>query len=120
MNQRRVKATAKAVEGKNAMADLSDIDKQKLLGSDYKAQLMARDAASGVTDVTRSAKAKADQMSNIMMTAAGLGAVAALIFVTNLYSVSAPYNSTLAIGSALFAVACFGIAGVAFKSQHRD
>lgn len=99
------------------MADLSDADKQKLLGSDYKAKLLERDIASGVTDASRNAKAKADQMDAILMTSLGLGVVAAIIFFTNFYSVSAPYNAALSSGSALAAIAFLAVAAYVYKFQ---
>ncbi|MDP2358167.1 MAG: hypothetical protein Q8M31_19185 [Beijerinckiaceae bacterium] len=95
------------------MAELSDTDKQILLGKDYKAKMLERDTATGVTDATRDAKSKADMLSNIMVTALGVGAVALLIFGTNFYSVSGPYNSTLSIGSAMVAIASIAIAAYA-------
>lgn len=99
------------------MADLSDADKRALLGKDYKAERVERDIASGVTDATRSAKSKADMLSNVMLTALGFAVVALLIFCTNFYSVSGPYNSTLAIGSAIVAIASLAVAAYAWRSS---
>ncbi len=99
------------------MADLSDTDKQALLGKDYKAKMLERDTASGVTDASRAAKGKADMLGNIMFTAVGVAIVALLIFTTNFYAVSGPYNATLAMGSAIVALASLAIAAYAWRSS---
>ncbi len=92
------------------MADLSDADWQKLLGKDYKAKILERDAAAGVTDASRAAKSKADMLANFVMTGLSIGVVASVIFATNYYAVSGPYNATLAMGSGIVALASFAIA----------
>lgn len=99
------------------MAELSDHDKQNLLGKDYKAKLQEHDAATGVTDATRLAASKAAKLDTVLMTALGVGTVALLIFGTNYFSISTPYNSTLAIGSALVAAASLGVAYFAKQSK---
>lgn len=97
------------------MAELSDSDKQILLGKDYKAKLLESDRVSGVTDATRAAESKTARLANIRATALGVAAVALLIFGTNFYSVSGPYNSTLSIGSAVVAIASLAIAAYASR-----
>ncbi len=99
------------------MADLSDADKQVLLGKDYKAKLLERDTAAGVTDASRSAKSKADLLSNTMMTSLAVAILALIIFATNFYSVSGPYNSTLSTGSIIVALVSLGIAAYAWRSS---
>ncbi len=99
------------------MAELSDHDKQNLLGKDYKAKLREQDVASGATDATRLAAARSAKLDTVVMTALGVGTVALLIFGTNYFSISTPYNSTLAIGSAVVAVASIGVAYFAKQSK---
>jgi hypothetical protein len=99
------------------MAELSDHDKENLLGKDYKAKLREQDVATGATDATRLAASKAAKLDNVLMTALGVGAIALLIFATNYFSMSTPYNSTLAIGSALVALASIGVAYFAKQSK---
>jgi hypothetical protein len=79
--------------------------------------MMQRDAAAGVTDATRAAKKKADSLSNIMLTALGFAVVALLIFGTNFYSVSGPYNATLAMGSGIVAIASLAVSAFAWRSS---
>lgn len=97
------------------MADLSDADWQVLLGKDYKTKMQERDAAAGITDASRAAKSKADLYSNLALTAGSIGFVAAVIFATNYYAVSGPYNATLAMGAGIVALVSF--AGAAFFSR---
>lgn len=99
------------------MAELSDHDKLNLLGKDYKAKLLAQDAATGATDATRLAEERASKMATVAVTGMGVGTVALLIFGTNYFSISTPYNSTLAIGSALVAAASLGVAYFARQSK---
>lgn len=99
------------------MADLSDADWKALLGNDYKTRLAERDAAAGITDATRAAKKKAEMLSNVMLTALGFAIVAGLIFSTNFYSVSGPYNATLAMGSAIVAIASLAVSAFAWRAS---
>lgn len=99
------------------MADLSDADWKALLGNDYKTKIAERDAAAGITDATRAAKAKADMLSNVMLTGLGFAVVALLIFSTNFYSVSGPYNATLAMVSGIVAIASLAVSAFAWRSS---
>lgn len=77
------------------MADLSDADKKILLGAEYKQEGARRDAERGITDATRSAKAKEATISNVIMAASGAAFLSFLIGIANFYSRGTPYNATL-------------------------
>lgn len=99
------------------MGDLADSDWKVLLGADYKAKMVARDRAAGVTDATRAAKSKADMLANMMLTALGFAVVALVIFGTNFYSVSAPFSSSLATVSGIVALVSLAVAAYAWRNS---
>ena len=99
------------------MADLSDADWKVLLGNDHKIKMMERDAAAGVTDESRAAKSKADLLSNTMWTSLAVALLGLIIFVTNYYSVSGPFNSQLSTLSIIVTLASFAIAAFAWRSS---
>jgi hypothetical protein len=77
------------------MADLSDADKKILLGAGYKQDAARLDAERGITDATRSAKARAETINNLIMVSSGAAFLAFLIGIANFYSRGTPYNATL-------------------------
>ncbi len=99
------------------MADLSDADWTALIEDDYKIKMMERDAAAGVTDESRAAKSKAVLLSNTMWTSLAVAFLGLIIFVTNYYSVSGPYNSTLSTFSLTVTLVSLAIAAFAWRSS---
>ena len=99
------------------MADLSDADWKTLLGDDYKTKMMERDAAAGVTDESRAATSKANLLSNTMWTSLAVAFLGLIIFVTNYYSVSGPFSSTLSTFSLIVTLVSLAIAAYAWRSS---
>ncbi len=101
------------------MASLSDSDKRILLGENYREIERQEQAASGISDKTRDATATVAKIEGFAMTAVFFTVVSAIIFVTNYYAVSGPYQPTLATMSAVAFVVALVAAVLTFAKRNQ-
>lgn len=89
------------------MAELSEHDKIALLGANYKELEKQAQTRSGITDATREAREREAWLESISYGAFGVGAVALLLVLGNLYGGSATGSSPTLLWTSL-AVAVIG------------
>ncbi|MDB5570090.1 MAG: hypothetical protein JWN93_1273 [Hyphomicrobiales bacterium] len=101
------------------MASLSDSDKRILLGENYREIERQEQAASGISDHTRDATASMAKVEGLAMTCVFFAVVAAIIFSTNWFAVSGPYQPTLAMIAGVTFVVAVVAAVAAFTKRNQ-
>jgi len=102
------------------MAELSDHDKKRLFGDNYKeAERLAELANPKTTQqrVTEALRGNCSQVRNYALIIAG---IAAIIAVTNYLQVSGPYQSVLGIATSIAIVGGVACASFAQMAIHRS
>jgi hypothetical protein len=93
------------------MAELSDADKRELFGENSVEARRERPPIGSPLEVAERAREEADKMDNWITWAIVLGAVSALIVLTNYFGTAFPYNPRLEIAAGIVLVLAiiFGI-----------